>query len=368
MKTLKSIFSVILVLCFVFMCACGGGKNGTSSDASSSGAASNTASGAESTSSKGTASKMTDDQIAMAQHLGKWADKLGEINQKKGSFAFLIETDTHHHDLSIAEVGKNAAALSNFVELDFIAHLGDLVRGYSQDEIDNDVNMRACMSDIVYRFTNRAKCPVFMTVGNHDTNVMWCEKWADHTKQIMPEEHVSAVYAPLKEYNGDKMVTGGNGSYYYMDFLEDKVRVIMLNQADDVYDGTKYTSCFKISDEQVEWFKTEALNTDYSVLVMSHVPLDANFTLATTGKTTNGVKNSGAIRDAVEEFISSGGDFIAYFSGHEHEQIEYIDANGRLYVSFKNGGKNGEVVSINKAERVISTIGLGAAVDREIRY
>ncbi len=368
MKTLKSILSVILVLCFVFVCACGDGKNDTSSDVSNSGSASNTTSDTGSTSSKNTASKMTDDQIAMAQHLGKWSDKLSEINQKKGSFAFLVETDTHHHDLSAEYIGKNAAALSNFVELDFIANLGDLIRGYSQDEIDNPENMRACLSDIVYRFTNRAKCPVFMTVGNHDTNVMWCEKWGDHTMQIMPEEHVDVVYAPLKQYNGDKMVTGGNGSYYYMDFPEDKVRVIMLNQADDVYDGTKYTSRFKISDEQVEWFKSQALNTDNSVLVMSHVPLDANFTLAITGETTNGVSNSDAIRNAVEEFISSGGDFIAYFNGHEHGQMEYIDENGRLYISFVNGGKNGEVVSINKTERVISTIGLGNAKDREIRY
>ena len=370
LRSVKSIFAVVLALCLIFACGCGGSSDDTSSDASTTSGNNSTVASTESdTSSKDTVSRLTDDQIAMAQHLGKWSDKLTEVQTAvHGKFSFLVETDPHHYDLTAAEVGKNAAALSNFVELDFIANLGDLIRGYSQDEIDNDTNMRACMSDIFSRFTTRAKCPVFMTVGNHDTNIMWCQKWADHTMQIMPEDHVSMVYAPLKEYNGDKMVTGGNGSYYYMDFPNDKIRVVMLNQADDVYDGTKYTSCFKISDEQVEWFKTEALNTEYSVLVMSHVPLDANFTLAATGKTTNGVSNSDAIRNAVEEFVSGGGDFIAYLNGHEHEQIEYIDENGRLYMSFTNGGKNGEVVTIDTETRTISTIGLGNAKSRECRY
>ena len=368
MKKLLSLTLAIVIL-LSLVCGCGGDTDNTSSTDSVVSGAQSTESDTASTSSKVTASRLTDDQIAMAQHLGKWSDKLTEVQTAvHGKFSFLIETDTHHYDLNIAEVGKNAAAMSNFVELDFIANLGDLIRGYSQDEIDNDANMRACMSDIFSRFTTRAKCPVFMTVGNHDTNIMWCQKWADHTMQIMPEEHVSMVYAPLKQYNGDKMVTGGNGSYYYMDFPQDKIRVVMLNQADDVYDGTKYTSCFKISDEQVEWFKSQALNTEYSVLVMSHVPLDANFTMATAGKTTNGVSNSDAIRNAVEEFISNGGSFIAYLCGHEHEQIEYIDENGRLYMSFKNGGKNGEVVTIDTATHTISTIGLGNAKSRECRY
>ncbi len=365
MKKLLSL-TLAIVMLLSLMCGCGGTKD---TDANASTLSSNNSSLTSDTSSKNTASKMTDDQIAMSQHLGKWSDKLSAITAAtKGQFSFLIETDTHHYDTSTEQVGKNAAALSNFVDLDFIANLGDLVRGYSQDEIDNDANMRACLDDIVYRFTNRAKCPVFMTVGNHDTNRMWCEKWADHTMQIKPDEQYTQVYQPLKEHNGDAMVTDDDGSYYYMDFPEDKIRVVMLNTSNGTYDGTKYSNLFTISDKQVEWFKTEAINTEYSLIVMSHVPLDANFTLATTGTTTNGVSNSNAIRNAVEEFISSGGNFIAYLSGHEHEQMEYIDDNGRLYISFKNGGKNGEVVSINTKDRIISTIGLGDAENREWRY
>lgn len=369
LKKYKSILCGLLALCLVLACGCGASSDNTSSGDSTVGNNSVVSSTESDTASKNTASRLTDDQIAMSQHLGKWSDKISEIEAaKKGKFTFVIQTDTHHYDTTVEYSGKNVAALSNFVELDFAANLGDLIRGYSQDEIDNPENMRACLNDIVQRTLTRARCPIFMTVGNHDTNIMWCQKWADHTAQFTPEEQFQRVYAPLKEHNGDKMITDDDGSYYYIDYPEDKIRVVMLNTSNDTYDGTKYTSLFMISDKQVEWFKSEALNTDYSVLVMSHVPLDANFTLAHTGKTTNGVKNSNLICNAVEEFISGGGDFIAYLNGHEHEQWEYFDNNGRLFMSFKKGGKNGEVVMIDTSSKTISTIGLGDAKNRELRY
>lgn len=364
LKKCKSILCGLLALCLVLACGCGASSNNTSSDGSAVGNNSVVSSTESDTSSKNTASRLTDDQIAMSQHLGSWSDKIPEIEAaKKGKFTFVIQTDTHHYDTTVEYSGKNVAALSNFVDLKFGANLGDLIRGYSQDEIDNPENMRACMDDIVSRTLTRAKCPIFMTVGNHDTNIMWCQKWADHTAQIMPEEHVSTVYEPLKQHNGDKMVTGGNGSYYYMDFNDDKVRVIMLNDADDVYDGTKYTSCFKISDEQVEWFKTDALNTTNSVIVMMHVPLLKDFP-----ENGNGVSNSEAIRLAVEEFIAGGGSFIAYMSGHTHEQNMVVDDNGRIHISFDNGGSYGEVVMVDVESKTISTIGLGGVADREFRY
>ncbi len=367
MKKLLSL-TLAIVMLLSLMCGCGDSSDNTSStDSVVSDNQSSVSS--EDTSSKDTPSRLTDDQIAMTQHLGKWSDKISEINAaKSGKFTFLVETDTHHYDTTIEQVGKNAAAFSNFVELDFIANLGDIIRGYSIEDIDSPENMLACMDDIVYRFTNRAKCPVFMTVGNHDTNIMWCQKWADHTAQIMPQTQYEKVFAPLKAHNGDAMVTDNDGSYYYMDFPDDKIRVVMLNTSNGTYDGTGYSKNFYISEKQVEWFKTEAINTDYALIVMSHVPLDVNFTLATTGTTTNGVSNSNAIRNAVEEFISGGGQFIAYFTGHEHNQISYIDDNGRLYLSFLNGGKNGEVVMIDTASKTISTIGLGSSKNREYRY
>lgn len=360
LKKCKSILCGLLALCLVLACGCGASSNNTSSD----GSAVVVSSTESDTSSKNTASRLTDDQIAMSQHLGKWSDKISEIEAaKKGKFTFVIQTDTHHYDTTVEYSGKNVAALSNFVDLKFGANLGDLTRGYSQDEIDNPENMRACMDDIVSRTLTRAKCPIFMTVGNHDTNRMWCDKWADHTAQFTPEEQFQRVFAPLKKHNGDKMISDDDGSYYYMDFPEDKVRVIMLNTANGTYDGTKYSELFIISEKQVEWFKTEALNTEYSVLVMMHTPLLYDFP-----DNGNAVKHSDKILSAVEEFAANGGDFIAYLSGHTHGQNIVVDDNGRSHISFINGGKNGEIVMIDTTLKTISTIGLGNSKNREIRY
>ena len=364
MKKFTSLLLVILmVLCLV--CGCTGDTDNTSSTDSVVSSTQSTESKTDGTSSKGTTSRLTDEQIKMTGYLGDWSEKLNTVNQaSKGKFTFLVQTDTHHYDTTVHENGKNVAAFSNFVSLDFAAHLGDIIRGYSQDEIDNPENMLNCMNDMVSRYTTGAKCPVFMTVGNHDTNKMWCDKWADHTAQFTPELQKSVVYDVLKQHNGDKMNIDEDGSYYYIDFPEDKIRVVMLNTSNGIYDGTKYSNLFTISDKQAEWFKTEAINTEYSLIVMSHVPLNSQF----TEEGSNSVQNSSLILNAVEEFISGGGDFIAYLCGHEHLQHEYFDENDRLHISFLNGGKNGEVVMINTADRIITTIGLGNAKDREYRY
>ena len=363
---MKKSFSLIIcvIMLFVFVCGCGKDSKKTSSDSSATNGSVGSSLVSSDAPSKDTTSRLTDDQIATTQHLGNWANKIEEVKTASdGKFTFLVQTDTHHYDTSIAYEGKNVAAFSNFVDLDFAANLGDLTRGYSVDEIDNPENMRACMADIVQRTLNRAKCPVFMTVGNHDTNKLWCEKWADHTAQIMPSEHVEMVFSPLKQHNGDAMVTGGNGSYYYMDFNDDKIRVIMLNTVDDEYDGTKYSNIFKISDEQVKWFKEEALNTTNAVIVMMHTALFQDFP-----DNDNSVVNSGLILSSVEEFVANGGQFIAYMYGHSHDQYLVIDDNGRLHISFFKGGKYGEVVMIDTNLKSISTIGLGGIKDREFRY
>ena len=142
----------------------------------------------------------------------------------------------------------------------------------------------------------------------------------------------------------------------------------MLNTSNGTYNGTKYSNLFIVSEKQAEWFKTEAINTDYALIVMSHVPLTPNITVEAEGESTSKVTNSDLIRNAVEEFVAGGGHFVAYLCGHEHEQYSYVDENGRLYLSFGKGGKTGEVVMVDTENGVITTIGLGSANDREMRY
>ena len=357
----KALFTVLsVVLCLVLMAGCGGtDTSSTASDNASAPNGSETAStDTSSNASSDTSSKLTEEQIKMSGYLGAYSYKIDELNQKtKGKFVFGLQSDTHHYDTTQTAGGNNIVALSYFVEMDFVGHLGDIVRGYSVEDIDSPENMRACMDDMVNRFVNNAKIPVMMTVGNHDTNSMWCNKWGDHTTQITPAEQKTRIFDRLKEHNGDKMVTDDDGSYYYIDFPEDGIRVIMLNTSNDTYDGTKMCSTSFVSKKQIEWFKTEALNTQNQVIVMSHIPF-------TTAVEENTLPNGGAeIAAAVEEFVSDGGKFIAYCCGHKHGKASAVDENGRLHIVVTNGRSKGAVVAVNTANGTISFIDLGGGAD-----
>ena len=281
-----------------------------------------------------------------------WQREIDYINiVKKGKFTFAVQTDTHFEG-SNEEVGTNLNNLSNTIELSFIAHLGDVIRGYSDPQIDSPSNMRSCMDEIVKRYTQDANCAVMMTVGNHDANSMWYNEFGDFTGIITEKEHYNRIIEPLKEHNGERMVNNVESIYHYIDFPEYKIRAIMLNTVDSKF-SLGETSTFNISKEQIEWFKTQALNTDYSVLVMMHTPLVDKF------EKNNAVNNAQQILDAVESFIADGGDFIAYFCGHIHTQETVIDDNGRIHMSFRMGGDHAEIVMIDTEKREINTVGLG---------
>ena len=293
-----------------------------------------------------------------------WTDKIQTIKDTQGAdLTFLVQTDPHMYVGSDKTVGNIGKALSHFVDLDFISVLGDLIRGYAYEE-DNRADAYKSFEELVNRYTENVNCPILMTLGNHDTNVMWCKEYADHTKLINQYDHYFMMTEKLKEVNGTTMSTVEYKNYYYVDLPNYDVRIIMLNTLDDDY-MEDYGSTFRISPEQQAWFKNEALNTNRSVIVMSHTALRTG--IAEVGN--NKVEGADAILRMVESFVDNGGDFIAYFCGHVHEQSDMVDSNGRLHISFKNGGSNGEVVFINLEERTIRTVGMGKNIaDRTFTY
>ncbi len=356
--------AISLLLCFVILVGCGADTGNDASAGEGSGSSTvSTQSDASKDNLNSSSNRLTEEQIKMTAYLGNFSDRITEITQKtEGQFVFGLQSDTHHSDTAEQLPGRNMAAMSHFIDLKFVGNLGDIVRGYSVQDIDSPENMRACMDDMVNRYLENAKCPVIMTVGNHDTNAMWCNKWGDHTTQITPEEQKTRIFDRLKEYNGDKMVTDDDGSYYYIDYPEDGIRVIVLNTSNDTYDGTKMCSTSLISEKQIEWFKTEALNTSLQVIVMSHIP----FTTAVEENTP--ARGSDAITAAVEEFIANGGQFIAYCCGHKHGKSSAVDENGRLHIVVPNGGKRGAVIAVDTQNKTISIYGLGGAGDATYDY
>jgi hypothetical protein len=298
----------------------------------------------------------------------EWQTGIDEIlGDIPTDFMFAIQTDTHFSVKSGNNSANSLKALSHFIPLKFYANLGDYIKGYYMNEVGKEENTpdktMASLKEITSRYLDDANCPVLITFGNHDSNQLWCKHYGTADQQLTKKDHYDNVISKIKEHNGEKMVTDGESNYYYVDFPADNVRIVMLNTTDGNYENA-FDSVSVISERQLEWFKTEALNTSAHVLVACHVPLIKEF----PGNDSSTVKNGELVRAAVEEFIKSGGNFIAYFCGHTHLQGDMIDENGRLHVSFKNGGTVAEVVAINLKARKIYTFGLGNVEGRDYRY
>lgn len=308
---------------------------------------------------------MNDMQKRLSVHLPEsWNKGIEQANASKNTlFSFAIQTDTHFSELSSAKACLNLKALSHFVDLAFFANLGDLTRGYMDVVVNTPEKMRAAMDEAVNRYVEDANCPVLITMGNHDCNHLWCQLHGDVSQLITEKEHFSRVTARLLAHNGDRMVTDGERNYSYMDFHDHKIRVVMLNSTDGEF--TKgYSERAMISERQAEWFKTVALETDYAVLVMMHIPLFPDF----PGNDSSNIINREKILEAVEEFIKNGGNFIAYMYGHTHNPHHITDQNGRLHISFRGGGHIAEMVRIDTEHRVIDTIPFGDFPSRMWKY
>lgn len=367
LKLLRLILCISLAGGLVVLCGCGA-NDGTDTASSESGDTSVTAlesndSESGSTSSESTVSEgPTPEQVELRQYLGGWENHITKVNGLIGNnFAFAVQTDNHMSDIEgDRKSGYNVAALSHFVNLQCTVNLGDIIRGYSVIDVDSTDQMLAAMDEIVTR-NLKAKCPVLMTIGNHDANHMWCRKNADASKLITEIDHYNRVIARIKDHNGDAMVLDGESTYYYVDFPEYKIRFIMLNTTNGKF-TEGYSSTFIISPEQLEWFKTKALNTDYSVIVGSHTPFYC------TEEGNNAITNGNAVMAAVEDFAKDGGDFVAYFAGHMHARGNDVDENGRLHLRFLNGGNVGETVIVDTGNRKITIVTMGNGVEREFNY
>lgn len=295
----------------------------------------------------------------------RW-DSLDEISES--DFNFAVQSDTH---FSVVTSNKNDAnnlkALSHFVPLKFIANFGDYIRGYFMGEAgkaDNtpELTMQS-LKEITRRYLDGASCPVLITFGNHDTNQLWCKNYGSADQQLTQSDHREQVISKLQAHNGSAMVTDGESNYYYVDFPDDGIRIIMLNTTDGCYES-KFDSPSQISLRQAEWFEKVALNTDMNVLVACHVPLIKEF----PGNDSSVVINGELILNAVEGFIKRGGKFTVYMCGHTHLQGNLTDQNGRLHISFIQGGSSAEIVTLKTDERTIITKGLGKSEDRKYTY
>ena len=293
-----------------------------------------------------------------------WESKTETIKIAQGQkFIFGVQTDTHFRMRSpLGSVGvyntwltqcRNISKLTDKAGLDFICNLGDIIHGYADPDVDNTDVMREAYNEVLKRYLQFLKCPLFMTLGNHDDNNMYATAQEDPSLKIPTAEQYARAILPAKNTMSNP-VFNGRSTYYYQDFEDSNIRVIVLDSCGE--------SIFTISNTQLTWFTNIALDTTKAVILMTHVPLVDEIT-----SNDDVVGNREYVMAALSSFKANGGTVIGCFYGHTHQQ-DSATKDGILHVTFKDGGDVGEVVMIDTTNKTINTITLGFDSNRSFTY
>lgn len=217
------------------------------------------------------------------------------VNEKRlqDSLVFGLMADSHYvinggWEDSIA----NLRAVNRKAPFDAMIHLGDLTDGMVPLAITREYAVKV-MEDL-----SSLKVPVYLTLGNHDSN------YFRSNPEWLNEKEQSFLYLGKEE------------PWYYVDFEKQKLRCLFLysfNHREKIRYG--------FSMEEVEWVKQVLAQTPdaYRVLVFAHVPL-----LPEMHFWTKEIRNSKEMLEVLEEYVQQGGKILAYVHGHNHaDQIYY---------------------------------------------
>ncbi|MGU8562839.1 phage tail spike protein, partial [Clostridium perfringens] len=292
--------------------------------------------------------------------------KLNKVDEFGAYFSIPFVTDVHNAETTtykwlnsirvIEEVNKRK-------NINYILTGGDYINNHENKE--EVINRLKNFKD---RFKDRSN--VFITLGNHDDN----SNYKDFTKVITHEEMKKLMFSDMKD------VAFGNGLYYYKDFNEHKIRLIVLNSEDipeyDVSMKYKGQWDYAFSNEQLNWVAHTALNTDYKIIFCSHTPLIENvegFDLAirnseamlgimkayTTGTSYSSSNNTGDFKYNVRVDYNKKGTIVCCLFGHVHaDNIVYKDNIAHISTTCSNCSYRYGSSAIKNATGTVNEIAL----------
>jgi Predicted phosphohydrolases len=286
--------------------------------------------------------------------------------------------------IHFSDIHGDAKCLKNV--LDFQNHYSDWIA----DIIHTGDMVTTEYSDGIAFWNNTAGAErILNCIGNHDTraNNTWIGKTMD--------ESYTTYFAPF--INNWGVTYTANKTYYYKDYPDNHVRLIVL----DIMHQTS---------EQLSWF-TSTLNSARSgglhVIVACHsrahwlfdslsTPWDdkivvpgyaAGYSDSSGGSYPENMSNSYA--NAVDSFISAGGEFICWIHGHTHFKMaaKLHDHPNQLDISVSNAGgteyawtyvcarfksskseDDFNVLAIDTYSKVLRIVKVGVDYDRYMRH
>lgn len=201
-------------------------------------------------------------------------------------FSYIFMTDMHiDYDNVSGEIErqcKTAVKLANETGVDCIILGGDIIHGCNTQEAE-----LGYLNSYVNIF-KEANCPTFIARGNHDENPYHSKGEKNKTvppEYIIPADMWCRVLVDDPDFSRNMPVhdtADPTSTYYYVDFKDKKTRVVFLDPYDhpfafdDKYMLYVSETWNKLSDRQMQWFATEALDPTldgWNYMVMCHAPV-----------------------------------------------------------------------------------------------
>ena len=305
-------------------------------------------------------------------YVDEMADTIASVRNvlTEPCLVFPLFTDSHYKVSaekpdSIFDCIKNIKHFTERVKCDFISNLGDNTEG------DTDQNTTLSRCDSINEKMLTINVPYHQCIGNHDDN--------RYNSAFDLGQIYRAYISNTKNVYFDNTM---NGTNYYRDFDDLKIRCIWLNAQNN--------GSYGYSNETVTWFTSEALNTpnNYNIIVFTHID-----PIASHNYNNKSIANSTSIDNAIKSYETDTKHVIALFSGHNH----YDNAWSEPYLSIttncqkfenENGDPNlwadgsikptrtvgtatedcWDVVIVRPISKKINMVRFGAGEDRAFTY
>ncbi|MBO7393379.1 MAG: metallophosphoesterase [Abditibacteriota bacterium] len=256
-----------------------------------------------------------------------------------------------------------------------------------------DVVQSSWKSDFSYWRETPGHEKFMLTTGNHDT-LRDHKDWTDYGvwKDKVPAAEVYDRYRKDLVAGWD-VVCGRGKTYYYKDYPESKVKLIVL----DCMFNPEWEK--ELDDEQFRWFKgllRDALSKDFAVIISYHyqspdfVKIDCGFSEREEKGKIEFIPlcDSRRYRQTVEDFKNGGGDFVCWLCGHLHYETlcyrkdfpnqlircapaargDFAEFTG--YITRTKGGRSRDAADaavVDRSTKTLKIIRVGANMDSYMR-
>lgn len=304
-----------------------------------------------------------------------------------GSFAFT--TDQHIHANALTDIPMLKGLAENGI-IDKVFCGGDFVWAFGSKE---SMLVDAALSMEAVKAVN-SSLPMYIARGNHDFTVRYTSE-TDSNGDYSADGYTlpySKTCEIIMSHQPENIKANDNCMYYYTDNEKEKIRYIVLDtqSKNHAVEDTPWGVIDGFDKQQRDWLVNDALqlpyNDEWTVIAFGHIPCvepissycDSLDELAGILKDFKN-KRKGKYAD----FTKTNAEFAAYICGHNHQDRAVVE-DGTLFISTgcsaycPDDGIDRTIESenevlfdvffIDKAEKKIKTVRVGAGADREFRY